>query len=1292
MNTTRDLLVARLALERGWLTRAEIEECLHLQGQVERLGLPVSLAYVLEKKGRLTAEQAVELERDAEEEGRRGTQIGTILDEGRTAIAKGDGAPAAVAPAESPAAPAVSAAEAGPGKRTSGAHPRATPEVARSGGDPASPVRSALGAGDTERSPAPPPRVQAIGGYHIVRELGRGAMGIVYEAMQENPRRPVALKVVSGDALGPKAMARFRREAEAVGRLTHPNIVRIYEAGEENGIPFLAMERIEGRSLEHTLLDGRMPWDQATRVFEQAADAIHYAHQEGIIHRDLKPANLMLAADGRVIITDFGLARDLGVATMTASGAIMGTPMYMPPEQAEGKVDELDRRTDVYALAATLYEVLTGRPLFAGDSVATILNKVIVEEPRNLRSWVPEIPRELEWVVLKALRKEPERRYQTAAEFREDLRRLRDGFPVLARPSSILHRTVRTVRRNRVAATTMAAAVALLVGGGLTWWWQAGIDRLRGESLRGADAQVRSGNLEEGLRLLDTLIAGDPDFGEAHLRRGQVLARLGRHGESRESLRRAVARDRRSAEAWTELGIAERLAGRPADSREAFERALSIQGSYALARVERAEARALAGDHRGAGEDFAVVADSPAPDALRARAECGLAALALASGKREEAENRYEEAHGIMPDSPVPYEGLGECRLSASDFEGADGHYEQAIKLNPLEVRLPLRRAWAALRLGEPDRVLAHLEAAERLSPGHPQAAWLRAVAGPAEGSRAQLDEVLKAEPGHLPARRWRARLRMDAGDREGAREDVEALAGGPGADGLRARLRHCAGEPAAALEILLSTPGVGMASRANGAGVESGTGHGDTIRAGMLLLLAQLRAEAGELASSHQALADASRAAAGPADEGEELAFLLLQDARRRWEDGNHATEPREVARSRRELRRAFALAERSARLLPELADAHLVIGHSLLQLGRWRDSLAALDRALAIQPAFAAARAWRAILHCVLPDFISYSSAREDLEIALALEPEDPRWRLFRARLRVDRREVVEARGDLDRLLAANPDHAAARHLSAELDHGGRTRTMQQALHEWRRRPGDRGESRFFEVAAAAAEERNDFDHAVALYQEALRLDPTNAYALLDLGRVFENAGDRINGLYYQFRASELHPDLALRMYFRVMPQLRRLLGRGFVDPAQAAAMFGDVPDEPLRDVMSGFFLLVGGRGPDAVRFFDRALKADPESMIAHCFKGAALALSGKVEEGRAWVDKAAQLRPGAALPIYFRACVEAAAGDQARALDLLGRCLALGMEGSQETVRDEPFFKELRTTDEFKKLLAR
>jgi serine/threonine protein kinase len=224
-------------------------------------------------------------------------------------------------------------------------------------------------------APAPPDRV-AIPGYEILGELGRGGMGVVYQARQVNADRQVALKMIlTGAHAGAADLARFRAEAQAVARLQHPHIVQVFEVGEQHGLPFFSLEYVEGGSLAGKL-DGT-PWAtaKAARLVEMVASAMECAHQQGILHRDLKPANVLLTADGQPKITDFGLAKRLaspgcqpGEGSLTQSGAILGTPSYMAPEQADSKRHEVGKPADVYALGAILYELLTGRPPFRAET------------------------------------------------------------------------------------------------------------------------------------------------------------------------------------------------------------------------------------------------------------------------------------------------------------------------------------------------------------------------------------------------------------------------------------------------------------------------------------------------------------------------------------------------------------------------------------------------------------------------------------------------------------------------------------------------------------------------------------------------------------------------------------------------------------------------------------------------------------------------------------------------------------------------------------------------------------
>ncbi len=328
-------------------------------------------------------------------------------------------------------------------------------------------------------------------GYELLEVIGMGGMGVVYKANQIKLQRTVALKMIAGFRAGPKQMARFCVEVEAVARLQHPHIVQIHEVGEVDGHSFFAMEYVQGGTLAQRLAEGPLSPVAAAELLETLARAIHHAHTRGIIHRDLKPANILLVKDegGRMkdeskpktapeagfpssfilhpssfepMVSDFGVAKQLDAAIdHTATGEIIGTPSYMAPEQAEGKTDAIGPASDVYALGAILYEALTGKPPFQAKTVLETLRCVISDEHSSLRRLLPEIPRDLEAICLKCLEKNPKHRYPTAEALAEDLRRFRVGLPVTARPLSTVSRGLKWVRRRPVwAAVILLAAMA----------------------------------------------------------------------------------------------------------------------------------------------------------------------------------------------------------------------------------------------------------------------------------------------------------------------------------------------------------------------------------------------------------------------------------------------------------------------------------------------------------------------------------------------------------------------------------------------------------------------------------------------------------------------------------------------------------------------------------------------------------------------------------------------------------------------------------------------------------------
>ncbi len=480
-----------------------------------------------------------------------------------------------------------------------------------------------------------PEFAEEVPGYELLGELGRGAMGVVYKARQVGLKRIVALKMIlSGGRASQAELHRFRTEAEAVARLQHPYIVQVFEIGEHQGLPFFSLEFVEGGCLADKIAENPMPLREAAELVRKLAEGMACAHENGIIHRDLKPANVLLTREGDPKITDFGLAKKLEEDSgATRVGAIMGTPSYMAPEQAEGRNDLIGPHSDIYALGAILYDLITGRPPFRGATLLETLTQVRTAEPVSPARLHPKMPHDLETITLKCLQKEPKKRYHTARDLVEDLRRFLAGEPILARPVSPLERSWKWCKRNPAAAALIAvSALSLLAiaAGGVAY--------ARSETLRAEEAERLR---QEADSQRDR---AQEHFRQARAAVDEMLSRVGQEQLGYEPRMEQVRRDllekaaafydrfmqlesadpsvrQEAARAARKVGDARALLGQQAEAEQAYRRSLELLDAVLQEAPQDVAARQdLAAATNNLANQLRVARRFDEADALSARA------------------------------------------------------------------------------------------------------------------------------------------------------------------------------------------------------------------------------------------------------------------------------------------------------------------------------------------------------------------------------------------------------------------------------------------------------------------------------------------------------------------------------------------------------------------------------------------------------------------------------------------------------------------------------------------------
>jgi len=672
-----------------------------------------------------------------------------------------------------------------------------------------------------------------LGRYEVQEQIGQGAMGVVYRAWDTELSRPVAIKLLRDSArTDPTLAQRFQREARAAAGLSHANVVTVYDAGDAGGQMFIAMELVEGRPLDDFLRRERDPRAQAALI-EKVARAVHHAHEQGIVHRDLKPGNVLVTRAGEPKVADFGLARPVAPGpALTESGQTLGTPAYMAPEQVLG--GPVSPRTDVYALGVILYEALTGSTPHTGQTAMDYYQKAVSEEPAAPRSVNPRLDAGIETIAMKAIEKEPERRYASAAAMADDLRRWLAGEPILARPLSAFGRLWRRATKHPALLGACAAIVlAAVLGAWLVRDSMRRADRVR-QVIGWAEDDERAGRPDSALAHFRAVLNVEP----GHAGAAEGAARIERLIAARAEAITLLEKGRPALDGavrclYDPEASFEDLVRRVREGRALIENAVSKAPALALGHYLRGRSYEIEGRHV---EAEACLRKSIALDPGFGPARHQLARLLLrraymASGGTTDAETlrnfkaaapTVEEAARELDAATAEGSGFDDdlqravaagmlalCRRqrravmqAARDgiarFAGRDGVEEfhflvgvaaetEAERLKAFEEALRLRPKYAlahyargTLRSASNDLpgALRDYDEALRLSPHDPYMHYNRGVArqasGNADGAIADYDAALAIDPEYIDARANRAYERLVKGDRDGALADAE--------------------------------------------------------------------------------------------------------------------------------------------------------------------------------------------------------------------------------------------------------------------------------------------------------------------------------------------------------------------------------------------------------------------------------------------------------------------------------------------------------------------------------------
>jgi tetratricopeptide (TPR) repeat protein len=1140
-----------------------------------------------------------------------------------------------------------------------------------------SPARATVAETVSEGEP-PPPREAGdlpatFGRYLVTGELGRGAMGVVYEALDPTSQGHVAIKVLLGArALEGAARERFLREAEAISQLSHPGIVRVLDHGDEGSDAYLVMELVRGRSLRDALAqDGPLePWE-AARIARATAEALEHAHARGVVHRDVKPANVLLETEGRVVITDFGLARRADDRTLTREGFVVGTPLYMPPEQARG-ARGVDGRADVYALGVTLYELLAGDAPWSSAPTDELMERILAGGVPRLES----APSDLADVIELATAADPRDRFPSAGALADDLGRFLRGEPVHAKPPGPWQMRWRRLRRRRdlqllvVAGLLTGAAFGVTVhtqrvreadtlvlealrlrGSGSQDQARANLDRAlairpthvdalrtRGELLREA------GDLEAALQDAQTATASAPEDARARILEGLLLLDLRRSDPGSERLREGLelgraqraTEDASYREGVARLGELELEQGNLARAQADLEEAVRLDPERVRARILLARALFLRGRVAGAAEaaSEALHRDREALEALELR------------GRAYRRLRRTTRAFTDLDAAAARPQALMERGLLRFEFLDLKGGLAGAF--DDAAANEDLRQALEAEGLTKDQRALANVTLA-----------WLGSLQGKGRIPMIRLDEALREAPSSRLALLTRGLARARAGDARGAKQDLEAArevesAGYAARVGL-ARLAVSDGDNEAARALL--DEAIALAPKRT-------TAYGDRYR----LRLRQKDPAAGRDRKKTQELAQSPPTLLSAGSDPLQLSEQAV---------GNAVSELTLALEGEgRHLERALAWTRRALAFDPENLRAATLLPRLLYLLGDPKRAAGACKRALSVDPLSVETRLLAAVTHLDFAPKRGAQRAQKFLDSALSREGLTPgqRARLTYqlARVRLAQKQPKEALVLLDRALQERQTHCAAGLRMLVLRDLGRSEQELDGALDLCARLFFNGarettRARLFAVAGARMrlQGKQHSPFAGHLLTRAIESDPHLAFAWRQRAQTrWHGSPEQFpRALVDDYMAAELRPNRIVG-FTELEARAHRFQGVLRMVAASVNEAVHDVPHLPAAPFVRGYLAFTLGDYVNAERWYDRAVKASRGRFyFSLTLRGAARLRLKRPEEALVDFAAAEKLYPDLPLVKFWRACVHATQGEVDVVFDALESCRKQG-----------------------------